>query len=575
MSYNNDGTVVVSDLTNVQLGPASVTMVTPNNSKPPAAQKVFSDLQLYDALLSIVAQMERVRLADTPGQIADIRAVEDSLRTKIGLTEAEWQSLLATAVKVDVYTQQMDTEARNCIRQAQTAVGTDSTQTNLSITAALHQMRLRRNGKVQEDVQNLKAKVSADSAEKMQAYLHGACRVGSNNSASHADEGGAMKRLVINAKERCTLICCLLVAWAMCVTPATAQTNVNQTDDGQFTVFTYISVAGGNVSAFASTPQLSDYSGDYTPYHVDGPATWTLDGDNYSDSGVGSSFRSGPVPPGSTYTASFYFSIIYSPAGLPPACYFGYVGDLCYGNYEGSDSPVGYASIYVPAPSPPPANSCAVQSNSASGFTSIVPGGINFGISGTFSVSFRGSSFAGLTPPTVAFGLYSTPESIAADMAALITRNYARDGLTAKAFGSNVIYSGSPASSTSSVTFGFVSNVFSGSGGESSSFLANTSPAAATGAGIACENASPPPSVNPISPCVGANPDLGYGDLYPNGEAVRQHIINNRIIENPGVGPHKSKYGVAPLLLPLPVFVNSRFNQVVGYNSLTMLLGTC
>ena len=134
-----------------------------------------------------------------------------------------------------------------------------------------------------------------------------------------------------------------------------------------------------------------------------------------------------------------------------------------------------------------------MSSNQAAGFTSIVPSGVNIGISGTFSVSFGGSDFAGINP-TVAYGPYSTPESIAAGMAAIITRNYARYGLTAKAIGRNVIYSGPATTASGSGTLGLVSNSFSGTGGPSS-FLADTSPAAATEAGMACESApSPPPT---------------------------------------------------------------------------------
>jgi hypothetical protein len=289
------------------------------------------------------------------------------------------------------------------------------------------------------------------------------------------------------------LVCCLLAAF-LYVASAAGQSSGNTTDDGYFSVYTYVYFDGSSISATASDPLPDDPS--YYSYFYDATApAWSLSGDNYYDSGLGTSFSSGPVPLGSTYTAQFNFLlyVYFSPDG----CFYGDDSDACEGTtQQGYDSPTGYASVYVPAPPTIPPDLCAVSSNQAAGFTSIVPSGINFGISGTFSVSFGGSEFSGINP-TVAYGPYSTPESIAGSMAALITRNYAQYGLTAKAFGRNVIYSGTATTISGSGTLGLISNVFSGGGGPSS-FLADTSPAAANEASMACESSPPPP---PTSVC--------------------------------------------------------------------------
>ncbi len=235
-----------------------------------------------------------------------------------------------------------------------------------------------------------------------------------------------------------------------------------------------------------------------------GQGTLTVSGSNFANyngdrlvlnfSGGGSPFTlmSTQTPCTSGCTAAFSYDVSGYAAG--PSY------QVWLSNNEAESEPVSFPiyskSLVTSGPAP---FSCAVSSNQAAGFTSIVPSGINLGISGNFSVSFGGSEFAGINP-TVAYGPYSTPESIAASMAALITRNYAQ---YAKAFGRNVIYSGTATTSSGSGTLGLVTNVFSGNGGASSSFVANPSPTAPNEAEMACESAPPPP---PTSVC---GPDPG------------------------------------------------------------------
>jgi hypothetical protein len=96
------------------------------------------------------------------------------------------------------------------------------------------------------------------------------------------------------------------------------------------------------------------------------------------------------------------------------------------------------------------------------------------------TVSFSGAAFAAVSA-SVTYGPNSTPNSVAAHIAALITKNYYRYGLGAKAFGPIVVYSGN-------TTLGTVSNVITGS-----SMATNGSPTAGTEAENACQSAPPPP----------------------------------------------------------------------------------
>jgi hypothetical protein len=352
--------------------------------------------------------------------------------------------------------------------------------------------------------------------------------------------------------------------------------STNSTDDGLFTVFTTIDYDSNNVvSAYASDPDEDpeDYD-DFEYWYLDAPPVWQLTGNGYSNSGEGESFSSGgPVPGGSTYTASFYFSItfFYASSGDDGDCEFGALED---GDCEGWDYPAGYASIDVPYPPPqitglstysayqgdqatltitgtnlvetsgdqlflnfsgssnpftlvnapatctstctatfaydfsgypigsfllsltnnegtsnnepftvsappPPPDPCAVTSNPQAGYSSIVSTG-TAASSGTMSVSFSGAAYAAISQ-NVTYGPYSTPSSIAANIASLITYNYFQHGLSAKAFGPNIVYSGITPLGT--VT---VSDLATGP-----SFTTTASPAAAAETESSCDEAPP------------------------------------------------------------------------------------
>jgi hypothetical protein len=84
------------------------------------------------------------------------------------------------------------------------------------------------------------------------------------------------------------------------------------------------------------------------------------------------------------------------------------------------------------------------------------------------AVSFSQGSFSGFGI-TVPYGPNSTPESIASHLAALITKQYASSGLTAQAYGANILYKGN-------ATLGAANFTSSGSSSDSS-FAADPAPA--------------------------------------------------------------------------------------------------
>jgi hypothetical protein len=152
------------------------------------------------------------------------------------------------------------------------------------------------------------------------------------------------------------------------------------------------------------------------------------------------------------------------------------------------------------------------------GYSSIVSTGTTSG-SGTITVSFSGAAFAAISQ-SVTYGPYSTPSSIAAHIAALITKNYLHYGLSARAFGPNIIYGGTAPLGTVGVTSG-------------SSFTTDTSSTAATAAAAACY-------AIPSFPCLGLWPDYDTPRPYKQDgitETPRQHIMRKHILGAPTLGP--------------------------------------
>jgi len=241
---------------------------------------------------------------------------------------------------------------------------------------------------------------------------------------------------------------------------------------------------------FTGVPHITSIS--QQSANVNSSGTFTVTGTNLEDSeGISTpnfnttitSSLSGS--PGQT-NENVSFSV---PSTQTPGSY-----QFTISNMWGTSNPVSFTVLPTMAPPNPIPDPCAVTSNpqvgySSFGYSSNSPTGTN-GSSGSIVVSFSGTAFAA-TSQSVKYGPYSTPSSIAANIAALITKNYFQYGLSAKSFGSNIVYSGN-------ATLGAVSNMFTSNGAAPPSFTTTTSSTEATETENACDSAFPPGSVTSI-----------------------------------------------------------------------------
>lgn len=231
--------------------------------------------------------------------------------------------------------------------------------------------------------------------------------------------------------------------------------SVNQGDTG-----TDFTITGTN---------LVQYSGDQLTLNFSGSA------------GNPFTLTSAPSSCEGTCTATFSYDFSFYPTGSYT---------LSVSNYEGTSN-----SETFTVNSSTVDNACSVTTNPNAGFSSITPTTAPVG-SGTMLVSFSGaeSSYSTLSQ-TVPYGPYSTPSSIASATAALVTRNFFQYGLSAKAFGTNVIYSGN-------AKLGTVNTQFTSPGTDSPPFAPDTSSTAAAAAAAECFSAvstsTPIPTSVPI-----------------------------------------------------------------------------
>ncbi|MGD0941845.1 MAG: hypothetical protein ABR905_19280 [Terracidiphilus sp.] len=238
--------------------------------------------------------------------------------------------------------------------------------------------------------------------------------------------------------------------------------------------------AYASVNVASPAPQIASLS-TYSVNQGD-QGTLTISGSNFIEtsgdqltlnfSGISNPFTLASAP--STCTSACTATFSYDFSGYPTGSY-----QLSVSNNEGQSVNSEPFTVNSSQNTGPPPDPCAVTTSPQVGFTSIVPTG-TVGGSGTMAVSFSGTAFAAISP-TVTYGPYSTPSSIAANIAALIAKNYYRYGLGARAFGPIIVYSGN-------ATLGTVSNVVTGP-----SFTTDGSPTAGTEAQNACTNAPPPP----------------------------------------------------------------------------------
>jgi hypothetical protein len=195
-------------------------------------------------------------------------------------------------------------------------------------------------------------------------------------------------------------------------------------------------------------------------------------------------------------------------------------------------------------------NSCQAAADSHSGFAGLVPTGTTVGGSGTMTASFSGGAF-NATSVTVPYGPYSTPESIAAHVAAFLTKQYYNSGLSAQAIGSYVVYKSTAALGTPSL-------ISSGS-----SFTQNTSPAAC-------------PNVNTKFVLAVMNDSVTWGDEGLNhGRIVEYDLETWPTAQNPrGTPPSYSNAIVTEHLSTCMAYgcsssglISGQFTDVLGSTS--------
>lgn len=338
---------------------------------------------------------------------------------------------------------------------------------------------------------------------------------------------------------------CAIVSVLGAARPVYAQQDTGYYDDGTFYISAYVDV-DSSYNLYVDSYMEVEFDGYEDIDEIEVDAYVDEDGQTFgSDYGDGDDYdpaevalqSNSPVPTGHEY-------------GMESdgyACFDDGEGD-CDWEYVGS----AYASVSVASPTPQtfPPDPCAVTSNPKVGYSSIVSTGTTGG-SGTISVSFSGAAFAAISQ-SVTYGPYSTPSSIAAHIAALITKNYLQYGLSARAFGPNIIYGGTAPLGTVGVTSG-------------SSFTTDTSSTAATAAAAACY-------AIPSFPCLGLWPDYDTPRLYVTDgitETPRQHIMRKHILGAPTLGPppntvYANTVGATP---------DQLFSIVQQYNFNTALWG--
>lgn len=170
-SSNARGDTVVSDLSDLQLGSS----ISPSAATAPVASPPIPLLNLYRGLFTLVAHMERDRLANDPNLHVNMNDIEDHLRTKLGLSASQWQTLVAESVKADNYTREASKQARSFADQDRAARRQNPLAANSPTAgrATLHQMQLDLNTHIQGEINQLKAALGTDATTRIEAYLQG------------------------------------------------------------------------------------------------------------------------------------------------------------------------------------------------------------------------------------------------------------------------------------------------------------------------------------------------------------------------------------------------------------------
>ncbi len=170
-SRNTRGDTVVSDLSELHLG----NPVSPSTQTAPVTSPQIPLLNLYRGIFTLIAHMERDRLANDPNRHVNMDEIEDHLRKKLGLSASDWQVLVDKSIKVEIFTREASKQARSFAVQDRAARQQNplSANTLAAGRATLHQMQLDLNAHIQGEIDQLKTDVGPDATTRIEAYLQG------------------------------------------------------------------------------------------------------------------------------------------------------------------------------------------------------------------------------------------------------------------------------------------------------------------------------------------------------------------------------------------------------------------
>lgn len=179
-SSNARGDSVNGDLSNLQLVNPAIPAVSAAAPTPAVPLLI-----LYRNLFTLVDHIERDRRENDPNRHVNMGEIEEHLRKKLMLSASEWQTLVATSVKLESYTRAKSEEARNFTKQDQSARRANPLGPNTlaSGLATLHKMQLDLNTHVQDEIDGLKGAIGPTATNHIQAYLQGPL-AGSTRSVS-------------------------------------------------------------------------------------------------------------------------------------------------------------------------------------------------------------------------------------------------------------------------------------------------------------------------------------------------------------------------------------------------------
>lgn len=168
--HDYNGITIVRDLGDLQLGQAAIPA---NPSIPPTA--VPSTLTLYRALFGHIAQLEKIKAANSSAPGPNVAVIEANIRKDIGITADQWPALVAAAVSVNAYSDDATKQAR-ALAEHDRSLRRQSPLTANTVEAtreALHDMQLNLNARISADIDGFETTLGPTATAQIHNYLNG------------------------------------------------------------------------------------------------------------------------------------------------------------------------------------------------------------------------------------------------------------------------------------------------------------------------------------------------------------------------------------------------------------------